>query len=96
MLISDEKEISYQEQLENIQKANLQKASRWSWRDADRILANGDDVNPTAMHVTRAQLGKWSKAWLQARPGRGRKRADWVAWLSAELVRNFIITSKLL
>ena len=64
------------------------KAYRW-WADQDSLLNLADNANPTRLHVTRAQVGKWCKTRLKARFGRGWKRAAWMMWLYAKMVNEF-------
>jgi hypothetical protein len=47
-------------------KANYMNAYRW-WAVQDSILNLANNANPTPLHVTRAQVGKWCKTRLKAR-----------------------------
>ena len=46
-------------------------------------------TNPSSLHVTRMQVGKWCNTYMKVRPGWGCKRVAWIVWLYNKMVNKF-------
>ena len=71
-------------------KANNSKASR-IWKDREALLAGqrSSEQRGEPLSITRVTNIGFKRVYSKARPGRGRKRAPWVASLHVDLLAEF-------